>query len=364
MRLMLVLSLVALVSCAPRGELAFDASTLPQARPIFVGSSRATDPKTGASYGYDRRESLALARFDVATPPQRAPGELRYPAAGRKPDPQQDFVVARERDYAQPASFRADLKAQLAQSGGEAIVFVHGFNVNFAEGLYRLAQMGADYELPGTLAYYAWPSRANVLAYAYDRDSALFARDGLQDYLRELRLAGARRILLVGHSMGAALSMETLRQMAISGDTETLSRLAGVVLISPDIDVDVFRAQARRIGALPQPFVIFTSQKDKALQLASRIAGREARLGNLQSVEPVADLKVTMIDVGAFSVSEGHFNVASSPALIKLLGRAGQIAAVLEGDATGRTGLASGVVLTVQNATQIVLSPLGATSGG
>lgn len=364
MRPLFVLLFMALVSCAPRGELAFDAATLPAARSIFVGSTRGLDPKTGADFGYARREAVEFARFDVATPPNRKPGELHYPGTGRKLDPAHQFLVARAQTYGEAAGFRADLRAQLARSGGEAIVFVHGFNVNFSEGLYRLAQMGADYDLPGTLVYYSWPSRANVLAYAYDRDSALFARDGLQDLLTQLSRAGARRILLVSHSMGAALSMETLRQMAISGETETLSKLGGVVLISPDIDVDVFRAQSQRIGKLPQPFVIFTSQKDRALRLASHLAGEPARLGNLQSVAPVADLKITMIDVGAFSVSDGHFNVANSPALIKLLGRAGQIAKVLEGDSKGRTDLASGVILTVQNATQIVLNPLSAAGGG
>ncbi|NCA90355.1 MAG: alpha/beta hydrolase, partial [Gammaproteobacteria bacterium] len=58
--------------------------------------------------------------------------------------------------------------------------------------------------------------------------------------------------------------METLRDIALSGETETMARLSGVLLISPDIDVDMFREQARTIGPLPQPFVIFTSQKDKA----------------------------------------------------------------------------------------------------
>ena len=57
---------------------------------------------------------------------------------------------------------------------------------------------------------------------------------------------------------------------------------------------------------------------------------------------------------------EGHFNVGNSPSLIKLLGRTGRIAKVLEGDQSGRTGLASGVILTVQNATQIILSPVAA----
>lgn len=363
MRLVLFFALITLISCAPRGELAFAPQPEVPVRTIYVGSTRGMDPRTETDFGYERRETLELARFDVTVPPDHTPGELSYPIGKKRPDPRKDFLVADEKLYAQDTAFRADLRRQLARSGGEAIVFIHGFNTNFAEGLYRLAQLGTDFDIPGTLVYYAWPSRGNVLAYAYDRDSALFARDGLQDLLRELRLAGARKILLVAHSMGSALSMETLRQIAISADSETLSRISGVVLISPDIDVDVFRAQAKRIGTLPQPFVIFTSQRDKALRLASRISGDEARLGSLQDVSRVADLKVTMIDVGAFSVRDGHFNLGNSPSLIKLLGPTGRIAKLLEGEQSGRTGLASGVILTVQNATQIILSPAEALGG-
>lgn len=363
MRRIVIIALVAIAACAPRGELVHAPVPGGIERSIFVGTTRGTDPKTGADFGFARRESLELARFDIAVPPDHQPGDLSYPLGGKRPDPRQDFLVAGQKVYPQEAPFRSELRRQLAQSGGEAIVFVHGFNTNFAEGLYRLAQMGTDFDLPGTLVYYAWPSRGNVLAYAYDRDSALFARDGLQKLLDELRLAGARRILLVGHSMGAALSMETLRQIAISGDSETISRLSGVILISPDIDVDVFRAQAQRVGRLPQPFLIFTSEKDKALRLSSRLSGEEDRLGTLRDIGRVADLKVTVVDVGAFDVRDGHFNVANSPTLIRMLGRAGQVARVLEGDQQGRTGLAQGVILTVQNATQIILSPVEALGG-
>jgi esterase/lipase superfamily enzyme len=61
--------------------------------------------------------------------------------------------------------------------------------------------------------------------------------------------------------------METLRQIAIDGRSGLLGRIGTVVLILPDPDVDVFRAQALRIGALPQPFLIVTSPRDRVLAL-------------------------------------------------------------------------------------------------
>ncbi|MFD2173037.1 alpha/beta hydrolase [Rhodobacter lacus] len=365
MRGLLLCVVIMLVGCAPRGALGPIAEATPgRTLPIFVGSTRGTDPETGADFAYTRSENLELARFDVSVPPVREIGELRFPRLGRKVDPTRDFMLAGETVFDAPAAFRADLRRDLAQHGGDAVVFVHGFNTNFAEGLYRLAQMGEDFALPGTLVTYAWPSRGHVMGYAYDRDSALFARDGLQKLLAELRGAGARHIRLVAHSMGAALTMETLRQIALSGDRATLSALNGVVLISPDIDVDLFREQAHTVGRLPQPFLIFTSEKDKALSLSSRIAGEAARLGNLRQVERVADLKVTMIDVAAYNTRDGHFNVATNPALINILRDTSQMAQILEGEQTGRRSLASGVMMTVENATEVILSPFTALGGG
>lgn len=362
MRLILLACVVMIAGCAPRGELSFAEAPEP-GRAIFVGTTRSLDPASGEPTGFGRAP-LQLMRYDVSVPPERAPGEITYGDDRQGPDPARDFVVTGRTRYPAPAPFRSDLSRELARSGGEAVVFVHGYNNTFAEGLYRLAQLGADFDLPGVLVHYAWPSRAQVMGYAYDRDSALFARDGFQELLDELRRAGARRILLVSHSMGGALTMETLRQIAISADSGTLSRISGLVLISPDLDVDVFRAQVARVPRLPEPFVIFTSQKDKALRLSGWISGEPARLGNLEDVSRLADIRVTVVDTGAFSTREGHFNVGNSPALIAMLKRSGQVASVLEGDRTGQPGLLPMAVLTVQNATQIVLKPVVNLGGG
>jgi esterase/lipase superfamily enzyme len=37
---------------------------------------------------------------------------------------------------------------ELAKSNGAAVVFVHGYNTNFAEALYRQAQLGEDFQMP------------------------------------------------------------------------------------------------------------------------------------------------------------------------------------------------------------------------
>jgi esterase/lipase superfamily enzyme len=208
--------------------------------------------------------------------------------------------------------------------------------------------------------HFAWASAASPLAYIRDRDSALFARDGLEALIREVAAAGPKRIVLTAHSLGAGLTMETLRQIALKGDHALLRRISGVVLISPDVDVDVFRAQAHTIGDLPQPFVIFTDTNDRALGFLSMLNGTQERLGNLDDVGRLADLRVTLLDTNAFSSGAGHFTPGDSPALLAILDKLDTVNEAFAGDQRGKTGLLPGVVLTVQNATQIILAPVSA----
>ena len=181
--------------------------------------------------------------------------------------------------------------------------------------------------------------------------------------MHEVAAAGADRILLVAHSMGSALTMETLRQIGQKGDRALQAKISGVILISPDLDVDVFRTQALDIGTLPQPFIIFGSDKDRLLGLSSIITGEPDRLGNLTDLSRLGDLSVTYLDVGAFAKGAGHFAVGDSPSLLALLGQIADVDAAFDRDRRGRVGLLSGVVLTVQSATRIVLAPVAAISG-
>ena len=326
---------------------------------VFVGSTRGME-STGV-FGDGRSEVMRFARYDVSIPPQREVGQIKYPTP-RRPNVSTDFVTTNQRIYAADADFRRDLNRALAENGREAMIFVHGFNNTFTEGLYRIAQLRHDLEVPGVALHYSWPSAAEPLGYVYDRDSALFARGGLEELIRETIAAGATRVTLVAHSMGSFLSMEALRDMA-KKDGGLPPQVRAVVLISPDIDVEVFRAQARDIGTLPQPFLIFGSDRDRVLRLSGLITGQRSRLGSLDDVTRLEDLQVTYLDVGAFSQGSGHFVPGTSPALIRLLGRIGDVDQAFGNDAAGRTGLLPGVILTARNATRIILAPVAEITG-
>ncbi|MFM2391528.1 MAG: hypothetical protein RLZZ437_3083 [Pseudomonadota bacterium] len=354
------------VGCAQRGSItvAPEAVGVGTVVPIFVGTTRTFDVES-QTFVSARSETVSFARYDVSVPPDRELGDISFVPRGRAANPAVDFVTTRAEVLANEASFRGGLSAALrARPRGDrdAIVFVHGFNNTFAEGLYRLAQLSHDLEFPGVPVHYSWPSRGAALGYVADRDSAMFARDGLESLIRETKAAGAENVILIAHSMGSALLMETLRQLAIRGEADTLAKIGGVILISPDIDVDLFRMQARTLNSLPQPFLIFGSDRDRLLNLSARLTAEPERLGNLSDISRLADLEVTYLESGAFSEGAGHFNLGNNPELIGLIDRIGDIDTALERDRRGRTGLLPGIVLTVRNATEIVLAPVAAIS--
>lgn len=327
------------------------AATIGAQEQIFVATDRAKDEN--GQFGPLRSRKLSYLSIDVSVPPNHVPGSIEYSRG--TPDPENDFLTTALDDFPTKKAFQNALSARLRQlpaSEREAVVYVHGFNNTMADGVYRTAQLVNDFELPGVPIHYSWPSAANPLGYGYDRDSALIARDGLDELLRTIRASGAKRTMVIAHSMGALLTMEVIRQLPANSKL-----INGVFLISPDIDVEVFEAQARKIGKLPQPFVIFVSQKDRALRLSARLTGQKDRLGTLADPKRLDNLAVTLIDVTDFADpgSVNHFITGSSPVLIQILAKVAEVNEAFTGDPAGRTGLLPGTVLTVQNATQIIM---------
>lgn len=361
MRHLLLAATLAVAACTPRGAMVVvpPDTVTGTLSTVYVGTSRTLEP-TGV-FGSQRSETLNFARYDVAIPPDRDVGQINY-GKPKRPNVSTDFVTTNPVLYSSDATFRADLRKSLSENGREAVIFVHGFNNTFTEGLYRIAQLHHDLDVPGVAVHYSWPSAAEPLGYVYDKDSVMFARKGLEELIQETIAAGANRVVIVAHSMGSFLTMEALRDISISKG-HMPPQISGVVLMSPDIDVEVFRMQAKEIGRLPEPFIIFGSDRDRVLRLSALITGQRGRLGSLDNVSDLADLEVTYIDVAAFSSGDGHFVTGNSPALIRLLGRIGEVDQAFGADAAGRTGLLPGVILTVRNATRIILTPLAEITG-
>ena len=356
-RFFLPLVLIVLAACTPRPILAPGdrAAVTGQPLPVLIASNRAAGPD---GLGDERSGALQFERLEIAIPPERLPGTIVTPV-NRPADPATDFLVVGKSRLEHAQAFRRALSAQLRRlppAERDVLIYVHGFNQTFADGVLRMAQLSSDLQLKGAAVHFSWPSAANPFAYAYDRDSVMFSRDALEEVIAMADVPEARRVAIIAHSMGSLLTMETLRQMAIGRPGSVARDVDGVILISPDIDVDVFRGQAERIGKLPRTFAVFQSDRDRALSLSARLTGQRVRLGNLDDPQRLDGLAVALVDVSAFSEGAGHFTAGTSPQLLAILANAVAVDQAFAGDAAGRTGLLPGTIISVQNVTEFVLT--------
>lgn len=354
-----LLMLATICACTPRGAISVSKSEFNPAssQRVFVATTRQRVADT-ADFNQYRTSRISMLQYDISIPPTHAPGKIEWPKGDV--DLTTDFATTRVEEFQNRETFRSAIRAE-QNTQNEPVVFIHGYNNTFAEGLYRFAQIAQDLGLEGNKYHYSWASGGDARTYVYDRDSVLFARDGLELMLTDIAATNPNGFFLVAHSIGAALAMETLRQVSIRGDSQILSKIKGVILISPDIDVNIFALQMRRIKPTPKPFLIFASKRDLALRFSSFITGSRERLGMVSNPETLKNLDVDLIDISAFSDGDrmGHSVVATSPTLLALLANPERIQELLDPNKSAKRGsnIISRVIQTANDATQIILNP-------
>ncbi len=264
----------------------------------------------------DRNARAQVVRYSVSVPATHALGQIEWPDS--EVDARIDFAVV---DVDHLAGSEDLLQAINSKPGDEVAVFVHGYNTTPSEALYRYAQIGHDFNITSPKVLFSWPSAGLPTGYVYDRDSVLFSRDPFADLLTDISRRTDKEITLMAHSMGAHLTMEVLRQLAITGRRDVLNDLRVVVFLAPDIDPDIFRAQAKAIGKLPDPFVIMTNRGDRALNLSAFLNIGRQKVGDLSRAADVAGLNVTLFDFTALAdgTNRDHLVPMTSPLAIAVL---------------------------------------------
>lgn len=356
----LVFAVVVLAACAPRGAvMVYDTpSNVNYVAPIFVATTRVPSERP-YDFTSERASKISLARYDISVPATHQQGAIEWPKG--TPNGETDMLTVGVTNFDSRASFVASANTY-RRSGQESVVFIHGYNNTFAEGLYRFAQMAHDIDIQGPKYHFSWSSAGDARGYIYDRDSVLFARDGLEQLLNDVAKTSTDGVFLVAHSIGSALLIETLRQMSIGGNASLNNKLRGVILISPDIDVNVFTENLKRITPRPDPMLIFVSKKDLALKFSSFLTGNNSRLGVIDNLDRLKGNKIEIIDVSAFSDGDGVLNhsvALTSPTVLNLLKNRDIMASILDPNAAAikGTNIVGRVIQTANDVTQIILNP-------
>jgi esterase/lipase superfamily enzyme len=327
-RAFIIAALVALSGCAG-GEtsrlldaVAAEPQSILATHRLFIATTRAKAEDRKEVFSGERSVDVNFARVDVTIPKVHQPGKVEHPRSGARRDPALHFAAGEVALYPQQQGIERALRENLKRTHGRALVFVHGYRTPFDNSAYRAGQIVHDSGYNGTPVLFSWASTGRTVDYIYDNNSATVARDGLEQTLRLLHAAGATRIDIVAHSMGNWLTMETLRQLALSGDRTIRGSLGDVILASPDIDVDVFKSQLRRIGKMDLPITVIVSRDDRALLASSIIAGNRPRVGDYGDDSALASLGVTVVDISGVSSGDSlnHAKFADNPLMVQLLG--------------------------------------------
>lgn len=185
----------------------------------------------------------------------------------------------------------------------DVLVYIHGFNQSFEQAALDAARLADGVKFRGESILFTWPSRAALLDYIHDRDSAMWSRDALESMLTELlQHPAVNNIHIVAHSMGTMLSVEALRQLHARFGEAAALKIGAIVLAAPDIDIDVFASSIRRIGALAGRITVLTAVNDRALGIARKLAGGVARVGAAEK-EQLETLGLKVIDASQFGGS-------------------------------------------------------------
>jgi esterase/lipase superfamily enzyme len=293
-----VLALAGCSSLSDTGARVEIAELLTQPTLLVATTRKPVNGARGAPwFGSERAGRMTLARAKLSPPDE---GRFSRAAIGLG-DWRLDAVdtVAHVNDLLSHATTTRDV-----------LLYVHGFNQGFEAGALDAARLSHGLRFPGETMLFSWPSKGKLLDYGYDRESAMWSRDALEQVLARLVAGPATaRIHIVAHSIGTMLTMESLRQIYARRGEAVASRIGAVIFAAPDIDMDVFTSSVERIGPLASRITVIAATNDRALAVSGWIAGGISRVGAAEQAQ-LKQLGLHVIDAsqhGLGVINHGSF---------------------------------------------------------
>ena len=254
---------------------------------VFAQAKSGDVVSKGMRYGVNRAD-LECGKCIVTVPRTHVVGNLEEPPEfwifKAESDPAAHITLRSENVTPLSASqFTAAFRDQVAKSTDkDAFVFVHGYNVSFADAARRTAQLAVDLKFAGTPAFYSWPSQEDPLKYFQDRENADNAGPILAKFLTMLVTnTGVEHVHLIAHSMGNRVLTSAITHLESSLLTDEHTPFRQVVFAAPDIDREDFQRFAQATVHKPQHFTLYACSHDLALLLSKTFNGHE-RAGDSQ----------------------------------------------------------------------------------
>lgn len=176
--------------------------------PVWFATDR-NDTKSSdfnERFGSKRASEMTYGVCEVSIPNLHKVGQIESPVWWKfefSEDPAKHMVIQKI-EAQDKNSFFKNMSDKIDQTSEKStFLFVHGYNVSFADAAKRTAQITYDLKFDGEAVFYSWPSKASTTSYTMDEAtiqwSKLNMRHFLEDYLTKTT---AENVYLVAHSMG------------------------------------------------------------------------------------------------------------------------------------------------------------------
>jgi esterase/lipase superfamily enzyme len=192
----------------------------------------------------------------------------------------------------------------------DVLIFVHGFNVDFAGSVTRTAQIGLDLPFNGAIIAYSWPSQGGIGNYGTDEQIVAESVTPFVSFLDQLdqSLPPDARIHLIVHSMGNRLVLHGLSRLPERFCQP--ARFENIVLAAPDLGVSDFSVLSQSAVLAAKRVTLYVNGGDSAL-IASKGLHGEQRIGD--AFPPVVVPGVETINASAIDTSfMGHSYYSSN----------------------------------------------------
>ena len=191
------------------------------------------------------------------------------------------------------------VRTKMIDHSRDTVVFIHGYNVSFSEGLTSAARLKRNFSRdeggPGVnVVLFSWPSDGSMMpfvAYGSDRNDAAasgpaFARGLLKlaDFLRGATPAQScnQRIHLVAHSMGNFVLRHTVQEYLAQSVGRPARLFDQVLLMAADEDDDAFEHEhkLKPLSRLAKRVSVYFNNNDRAMAVSDKTKGNPDRLGD------------------------------------------------------------------------------------
>jgi len=242
------------------------------------GDGAAPDERFGGDRG-----TLGFGVAEVTVPKSHRVGALEAPSILRlefRADPAKHVILAAVKPLSHDA-WRAEIARRATALGNAGIlVFIHGYNVRFADAARRAGQLSYDLGFAGPTVLFSWPSRGGIVDYTVDEQAAEWSIPDMKDVLSSLAtVAPGVPVYVIAHSMGNRVLTRGFKAL-LDEDLNKRRAFRQIVLAAPDIDADVFRREIGPaiLGKGPR-VTLYASSNDKALAASRNLHGGYRRLG-------------------------------------------------------------------------------------